>query len=151
MPTSGNKLRALPHREQIAYLLRHGKLGGFGVVAKGVEDLIELFGRSQGEIEKENFPPSQDAAAAAVAGQPFLADFIAQPPCQIETMPQEVLPYASLLLQFSSGRTDFQSVSTGWKPVLLVRAGIITASALVADRNSTIAPSRTLSSFPALS
>jgi hypothetical protein len=58
-------------------------------VAKSVEDLIELFGGAQREIEKENFPTAQDTAAA-VACQPFLADFIAQPPRQIEAVPQNL-------------------------------------------------------------
>ena len=67
-----------------------GSFSGVGLAAERLERLFELFVRAEVEIEKEELSALQLAAAPAAAGQPLLANRIAQPRGQIERLLQQL-------------------------------------------------------------
>ena len=81
-------LRTPAHLQQTAQLMCHGAVQRLGLPLERVEDLIELIGRAQGQIQKQDLPALEFAPASAVAVEPFLTDLVSDTLGQIERLAQ---------------------------------------------------------------
>ncbi len=64
--------------QQVAQRLRHRQSGGFRIMAQGVEDLVELFDRAEGQIDQQELASLEHASTPPTAAKPIVADLIAQ-------------------------------------------------------------------------
>ena len=64
-------------------------------MAEDFQHLLELFGWTEIEVEKEQLSAFQFTAAATAAGQPLLADRVAEPRGQCREPARASLPCAS--------------------------------------------------------
>ena len=61
-----------------------------GLASQRVEYLIELVDRSDGQVEKDDFPAAELDGPARHAVEPFVADFVAEPAGQIDRVLQQL-------------------------------------------------------------